>query len=693
MKNTPLHIDENELDLLLRQMTLDERADEFTQNSLVMNAEIIFGREGTPSVSITATKEKEMIAKLEEAFVKRKGFGKFWLNGIIVTIILSVSGWIYKTNSGSSASSSLPENSTQNFIPASKDDSSEGKTNPAPDKIIYTANYAASQNDSVTAGEDTALHVSATLKKEHYITADSHIPIEKNWYAGEYVANNIPGPVFSAKPSPENFKAVRDTFEINGKYPGVMYMSWSHELMVPYYTGEPFKSSSFSDMLYFNLGDYYSISKKYGNFSRNSWQLPWQTIEYADPDSVVFRKDTINGHVINSLYLHQLPEKALSITTAPFYFRRYEVTNKEYREFVNWVRASNGYADKPIEVTTIDTVLVTDPKDKSGEQIAVKGKNYRIVRKTTPTEDYKDVFNYVFFNTNADAVKSLGKNSVYIYPDTLSWVTDFTFSYNEPMTNMYFWHPAYDNYPVVGVSWYQAMAFLDWKTHFHQQQLDAENIPYEIEYTLPSDIEWDLVLSAEKTGKDPVYDFWNDATCDWMTNLGLSYPGHDDPYQRPNYLKNLFIKDEYYRGDFIADGFFHTGPADLSHGKTTINGKDMGPMHVDPLGISWMDGNVSEWMLEDYAHNWKPFFDKHLALLAMDSSESSSIARQIELLYDKGNATNGRLVRGSNWYDERFSGRPGSQRNEAGISPKRFVDPAEQHSTVGFRYVVHVRRK
>jgi len=97
--------------------------------------------------------------------------------------------------------------------------------------------------------------------------------------------------------------------------------------------------------------------------------------------------------------------------------------------------------------------------------------------------------------------------------------------------------------------------------------------------------------------------------------------------------------------------------------------------------------------METYAQNWKPFFEKHLAVLATEKSESTQIAKQIEMLYDKGNAANGRLVRGANWYDERFGGRPLEERNNAGISPKRFVDPSEQHCTIGFRYVILVKRK
>ena len=56
------------------------------------------------------------------------------------------------------------------------------------------------------------------------------------------------------------------------------------------------------------------------------------------------------------------------------------------------------------------------------------------------------------------------RDVINIYPDTLTWVHDFTYSFNEPMTEKYFWHPAYDNYPVVGVNWKQARAFCIWRT-------------------------------------------------------------------------------------------------------------------------------------------------------------------------------------------------------------------------------------
>ncbi len=60
--------------------------------------------------------------------------------------------------------------------------------------------------------------------------------------------------------------------------------------------------------------------------------------------------------------------------------------------------------------------------------------------------------------------KDFIKEELNIYPDTTVWIKDFNYSYNEPMHNDYFWHEAYGDYPVVGVTWKQAKAFCAWRT-------------------------------------------------------------------------------------------------------------------------------------------------------------------------------------------------------------------------------------
>ncbi|HEU4718773.1 MAG TPA: SUMF1/EgtB/PvdO family nonheme iron enzyme [Bacteroidia bacterium] len=702
----------NGLDSLLRQFVLEGGDDPFTQKTLDMNAEFVFSQ---TAAAPSDARGAALVEKLAEAFPRKGNSGRFRLSGAIFILLISVASWMYFSSSPQvpSATGSSPGNKSSSPLPPAPSGDTSSVTE------ITVKNHAlaardssgiASANDSVS-GSDTA-HVSKDPSHHHYANDNRKIDLDEKWYEGKYPVN-VPGPAFSAKASPENFHVMSGSRAIDSlDNAGAFSAGRKTTFRSVYYSGIPFKSG-LNDMQYLNFGE--SVFKD--SLSRFYWNFPWTMIGQLDSDAVtVATKKNKDGVASAGLFASRLPEKGIRLVMEPFYFRKYEVTNKEYREFLEWVRASNGYAGKPLRTFTADTVPVTDTSTLSGYDIKIKGKTYRVhITSFILLEDYHEVYNYVFFNDSSEAVRSLGKNSLYVYPDTLCWTTDFTFSYNEPMANMYFWHPAYDNYPVVGVSWYQALAFLDWKTHFHQQSLDAAGVPYKIEYTLPSDVEWDLVSTALPLKDKAVPLAARECCNDWITDLALSYSGHDDPYQRFNYLKRLLTKDENFNGDYIADGYFFTGPADLTQSSDSYkeyklmgrfprtdnadlgNEKDLDrnldTRHYDILGISWMDGNVSEWMMESYAENWEPFFKKHLLVMDADTSEAAQLAEQIEMLYDKGNAKNGRLVRGANWYDERFAGKPGSGVNEAGISAKRFIDPQEQHCTVGFRYVLHVKYK
>ena len=69
------------------------------------------------------------------------------------------------------------------------------------------------------------------------------------------------------------------------------------------------------------------------------------------------------------------------------------------------------------------------------------------------------------------------KERINVYPDTLCWVHDYTYTMNEDFTKNYFASAAYDNYPVVGVSWLQARAFCIWRSNYLNSYL--QNIDYQ----------------------------------------------------------------------------------------------------------------------------------------------------------------------------------------------------------------------
>ena len=77
----------------------------------------------------------------------------------------------------------------------------------------------------------------------------------------------------------------------------------------------------------------------------------------------------------------------------------------------------------------------------------------------------------------SDRAEYLVEKTRAIYPDTLVWIRDFTYSYNEPMTRQYYNHPKYDDYPVVGINWHQANAFCNYRTQWLNRYWSSQEMP------------------------------------------------------------------------------------------------------------------------------------------------------------------------------------------------------------------------
>lgn len=79
---------------------------------------------------------------------------------------------------------------------------------------------------------------------------------------------------------------------------------------------------------------------------------------------------------------------------------------------------------------------------------------------------YKEYLNWLQMVFDDPAYEGINRSA---RPDSLVWREGL--SYNEPNVEYYFHHPAYNDYPVVGVNWRQAQDFCIWRTDRVNEQI------------------------------------------------------------------------------------------------------------------------------------------------------------------------------------------------------------------------------
>ncbi|WP_449489499.1 type IX secretion system lipoprotein PorK/GldK [Winogradskyella vidalii] len=305
-------------------------------------------------------------------------------------------------------------------------------------------------------------------------------------------------------------------------------------------------------------------------------------------------------------------------TVSAFYMDETEITNSEYRQFVEWVRDST-LRLKLAEMADLEgktagsgdigefAYVDSDPNNLNAYEsymVNTYGNEQRKINRDVElyfdTDDYPDElyaevmdgmylpleesyngqrtwdvkqfkFQYTYMDIQK-AAKNRGlkrsevivQQEVEVYPDTTAWIRDFAYSYNEPMHNDYFWHDAYGDYPVVGISWKQAQAFCQWRTLYHNADRKKRGQHAVNKYRLPSEAEWEY---AARGGLQ-----------------GASYPW-GGPYTKND--RGCFMANfKPMRGDYAADQALYTVEADA----------------YDPndFNLYNMAGNVSEWVNSSY---------------------------------------------------------------------------------------------
>ncbi len=346
-----------------------------------------------------------------------------------------------------------------------------------------------------------------------------------------------------------------------------------------------------------------------------------------------------------------------TVTVRSFYMDETEITNAEYRQFVNWVRDStvrlklailadevgatpgdegigdfafvdqdntdemtpyekymyenyysvsdDFYAGRKIN-TDIDLIWETGdyPDEYYTEAMdsmyihpdeAYNGQRTVDVSKLNFQYSYMDI-DAAARNKDKDRRDFILKETVNIYPDTTVWIKDFNYSYNEPMHNDYFWHEAYGEYPVVGVTWKQAKAFCAWRTLYKNGYQKSRKRQYVNSFRLPGEAEWEY---AARGGIES-------ATFPW----GGPYAKND----RGCFMANF----KPLRGDYAADQALYTVEADA--------------YEPNDYNLYNMAGNVAEWVASSYDPNSYDY--------------SSTINPNVN---DKDNLR--KVIRGGSWKD------------------------------------------
>ena len=338
------------------------------------------------------------------------------------------------------------------------------------------------------------------------------------------------------------------------------------------------------------------------------------------------------------------------VSISGFWMDATEITNNEYRMFTNYVSDSiagklMGYVKQGadgseyLDWTKVKTIKWDDKATLEKIDAMIVTPDNRVFGKkeldAAKMLYHLETFDYgaAASNTDPNVPRSafIIKKDIPIYPDTLVWIRDFAYSYNEPMAKQYYSHPAFGNYPVVGINWKQATAFCEWRTQYLNSYLIGKKRSTETNFHLPTEAQWEY---AARGGRSQSPFPWG------------------GPYLR-NKKGCLLANFKPGRGNYPEDGGFYTVRADA--------------YWPNDFGLYCMAGNVSEWTNSLYyegSYNFQHDMNPDIRWNAADQ-DAPRMKRKV--------------IRGGSWKDVGYYLR---------VSTRDFEYQDTAKSYIGFRCVI-----
>ncbi|WP_134092130.1 SUMF1/EgtB/PvdO family nonheme iron enzyme [Olivibacter sp. XZL3] len=348
-----------------------------------------------------------------------------------------------------------------------------------------------------------------------------------------------------------------------------------------------------------------------------------------------------------------------NVSLSAFFIDETEVTNKQYREFVNWVADSVAVVDYLkddqyfLEAGDAENGMETDGqrlinwKRVEKESPLWQSKNVDIQERLRPMltmKAGKRVPNSTLLNYRFSYLKTDGRTNDQYVTETVAvmpiediWSKDFPNAQLNAMDVNYFNHQSFDYNPVVGVSWKQARAYADWrgKKIMASLQKNAYLKGYQLTFSLPTEAQWQYAAEGKLDPVDTVQ----------RTRLTIK--------DRKTDKKRLAVNFKQGEGTYSRDGSTFTVPV-----------KAYTP---NAFGVYNMAGNVSEWTLDAFSPSAIEFVNDLNPVLLYDADD------------DANDALKRKVVRGGSWKDN------GRMLNS---DARNYELQDEAHSYIGFRCVM-----